>query len=497
MILLKRIQMFALLVMILLVQQAAGFTFNVPQKGLSTDGLIYDIEWLVPQGSSNITLTLRQNLTLGAPVADGADLKTLFDQYIPVRWFSLALSSSPSSGKPFMKNADYWFIWPVKSQNSSVAFDCYVSDRWSNINGEPALDSTFGGRDNDLYLLDKQLTANGSVLSASCSVTRPLDTGDVYDVVIPPAGFISFGLAHGDFDSATGRPLKHRGTVSIYKADLVGGKILDPSSAPSSPGSNAGARLSDLYFWHGILMITAFWLLMVPATLLARFYKSMVPRWYFIHWKMQASAVGLVLVAVLLAAIELDWHIPEQDTHVTVGLTLTALLFVQIGLGYVSNALWFEGKQPQMWPDKLHWWLGRLIVVGGGFVNTWLGLQSLRDKDTELKGIGWQWPEYIYISYTALMAVILVLLEWKVGQLREHELVVDDKNSEEFEEDEELMADEQQQPPLQDYDTISNADIPRRRSSKWDAGKLKTFTGYAGALVVVVVGTFMITLLFA
>jgi hypothetical protein len=41
--------------------------------------------------------------------------------------------------------------------------------------------------------------------------------------------------------------------------------------------------------------------LMIPMTFLARYFKGLVPTWFFIHWRLQAVGILLALVGVGLA----------------------------------------------------------------------------------------------------------------------------------------------------------------------------------------------------
>ena len=51
---------------------------------------------------------------------------------------------------------------------------------------------------------------------------------------------------------------------------------------------------------------------------------------------------------------------------------------IQIGLGFVSNALWTPDRKSIPWWDKLHWWFGRLLFLLA-IVNTYLGIREFHE----------------------------------------------------------------------------------------------------------------------
>jgi hypothetical protein len=82
-----------------------------------------------------------------------------------------------------------------------------------------------------------------------------------------------FAIAHGTIQN--GEIQKHVGTVDKFTLNLFDGA---PQQAPRA------SRLRDIYFWHGVLMIVAWYILMIPATLLARYYKFIVPSWFKVRF---------------------------------------------------------------------------------------------------------------------------------------------------------------------------------------------------------------------
>ncbi len=101
-----------------------------------------------------------------------------------------------------------------------------------------------------------------------CGFTRLLETGDAFDAVIRNQS-MHFALAHGAM--AGGQLVKHDGTIQRAIVNFFDG-----------PQADAPVRsiAFDVFFWHGAIMMVAWYLAMIPATMLARYYKVIVPTWF-------------------------------------------------------------------------------------------------------------------------------------------------------------------------------------------------------------------------
>lgn len=127
-------------------------------------------------------------------------------------------------------------------------------------------------------------------------------------------------------------------------------------------------------FWHGVLMLGAFLVFMLPAAGLARYMKAAAPNWFAVHWRMQAASFAMSIIATVLVFDHLKWQIKIWNVHTILGVTIMAVMLpLQILLGYLSNKLWHEGKAPGWWPDKLHWALGYLLMAAA-VINVAFGL---------------------------------------------------------------------------------------------------------------------------
>jgi hypothetical protein len=97
-------------------------------------------------------------------------------------------------------------------------------------------------------------------------------------------------------------------------------------------------------------------------------------------------------------------------------MVLGIFLLLQCILGYLSNALWYEGKPPQWYPDKLHWLVGRTLLIGG-IVNCFLGT--------------WEFDENFYLETAGPWAVVGILTAWTLGATLLMELGIGQKHEHE------------------------------------------------------------------
>lgn len=343
---------------------------------------------------------------------------------MPKQWFAIALNPD----KTTMSNTDMIFTMFSNDNNGS---HCDAQDRWSDSKTTipPRLDTEVGGS-NDITNVTFAQNKEDGVVIKSCSFTRKLITGDDKDCDIRMDGPMRLSIAFGDIDGG-GDFAKHVKTIrgiTLNFAEVNGGTSTRPGSGYFDGSTRSLQhvpdvnRSQDLIFWHATLMIIAWFVLMIPMTFLARYMKASVPTWFSLHWKLQAFACIATLVGVVLALISLDWK-AYVDTHVVIGFIVFCLLFVQVTLGYLSNALFYEGKPPGVW-DKSHWWVGRLILVLG-CVNIYFGIVSFSEAVTDSNSqssiesdlIAW------YASAIVLLMASFILAETFMGQKHEYQLV--------------------------------------------------------------------------
>jgi len=144
--------------------------------------------------------------------------------------------------------------------------------------------------------------------------------------------------------------------------------------------------------------------LVIPMVLIARYYKKSLPTWFSLHWMVNVLALLLISVAFILVLIAKGTVVATP--HSIIGVLVFILSLLQGILGQVANKMWYEGKVPGLFPDKLHWYLGRLVVALA-ITNTYLGIDLF----------GGNIVSYILFScFIVLTLVFAVFLECRVGQ---------------------------------------------------------------------------------
>ncbi|KAI3656302.1 hypothetical protein MP638_005172 [Amoeboaphelidium occidentale] len=342
------------------------------------------LSWLVKDG--DIQFSVFRNISKG----ENAVPKDY--EAVPKIWIALSMNLE----KHQMKGSDMIVFVPLRQ-------GCLVSDRWAEATGVPALDTDIGGSD-DVTLLKSDVYVTDKHLVAECVASRALNTGDSKDHPIENR-MIYFAVASGAF-SDIGELQKHKGTIKRFNVNLITGREEGVDHVPG------------LSYWHGVLMFVSFVVLMVPASFTARYLKSIYPKWFFIHRAVQILAALLFVTAFILILVDKDGRVDEWGLHEIFGVVLAGLIPIQLVFGYLSNALWYEGKAPHFYPDKIHWWLGRFVMLFG-IVNCVLGLI----RYTEYNESNQMWWWLLVGAILALTFLIHVVFEVFVGQKHEHLMV--------------------------------------------------------------------------
>jgi MFS family permease len=135
-----------------------------------------------------------------------------------------------------------------------------------------------------------------------------------------------------------------------------------------TPLSGSGDHsISMAIAWHGRLMVLGMAILMPPIILVARFFK-ITPRqnwprqldnpfWFVTHQRWGHLCGLIVIVALAFALVAAGWQTPWHSTHVALGWSVIALVFVQV------IGAWLRGthggpvdpftrqrRPPQEWP---------------------------------------------------------------------------------------------------------------------------------------------------
>lgn len=147
--------------------------------------------------------------------------------------------------------------------------------------------------------------------------------------------------------------------------------------------------------------------------------------WFPAHWIIQAFAGLLMMIAFFViiayyqntAAVHFRTNSRTMGAHAILGIITICFVIMQIVLGIVADRVWHsEHKktgafpEPKAFPDMLHWWLGRSILVLAIIV-VFLGITEM----------GYGWPFYIgWMIWCVLVIAAFVagfLWKWKTGKL--------------------------------------------------------------------------------
>ena len=120
---------------------------------------------------------------------------------------------------------------------------------------------------------------------------------------------------------------------------------------------------------HGILFFVG-WAVVAPiATFIARFLKAKLGhKWYFLHRGLMGGVLSvLVIIAFALgvAAVSQRQSPHFDGGHQILGLLIFILIWFQAVLGAIINRLWRPERTKVPIHDKVHWWLGRILILAG------------------------------------------------------------------------------------------------------------------------------------
>lgn len=122
---------------------------------------------------------------------------------------------------------------------------------------------------------------------------------------------------------------------------------------------------------HAIPLYIA-WMILVPIAILIVPFGSKWNKWFPVH----ITLIGLAVVATIIGSVAGILHSEGRHLghpHRILGVTVLSVLFLQIILGIVISLLYKRERVKPPFFDKVHWWLGRLLVLLA-FVTIFVGL---------------------------------------------------------------------------------------------------------------------------
>lgn len=196
--------------------------------------------------------------------------------------------------------------------------------------------------------------------------SRLLDTGDaVGDNIIFAERATTFTYAFGPSSSPVDHGPFNRGAfaVQLYRAGSV--VVVSVSQ-------------SNVLFAHGILMLIAFALFFPMAVLLAVAVPKSYGWWLLAHAgsilvgaSVVAASFALVLYAVSSAGgNHFNLSSRSAGAHAVLGVMMIFLVICQILIGVWVNYSWNQSfksssvaSSSSSWIDRLHWWIGRIVLL--------------------------------------------------------------------------------------------------------------------------------------
>jgi hypothetical protein len=292
-----------------------------------------------------------------------------------------------------MSNSDIWII----SYQSGID-GVRVQDSWSVDHSFPQQDSQRGGQ-------DSLITCYGE-MNDGCSIVkfrRLLDTGDECDTIISDDNIaISFALNPNSVDFTSPHPLTN------YEQFVI--NFLHGQSKQLSNWGTSG----HLIIGHAVLMFISWGLFVWIAMCLARFFKHIGVWWFRFHILLNVLTTILTITGFILAVLAVNnrWirdastvgstkNIMISCIHAWFGTVVVFSLIAQIILGYLADKLWTKDRKSiPLFPDQLHWWLGRSSMTLA-LVTIVLGMLALR--------LEWYWFLAFGIALFIFVVFFLVI----------------------------------------------------------------------------------------
>jgi len=161
--------------------------------------------------------------------------------------------------------------------------------------------------------------------------------------------------------------------------------------------------------YHGIMMCTLVMIIMTAAMITSRYLKRVAPWWFYLHTFLGCFGLFIMVISLIVVFSAHDnKFIPSW--HSAFGVIFIILMGTQSLLGAFAHFVFdMHRRGPPLFPDRLHWWLGRSVYFVG-LLNIALGLGML-----DFSGLGWTF----YALWCLVIVVIVSMLEKAIGQTHE------------------------------------------------------------------------------
>jgi len=292
----------------------------------------------------------------------------------------------------------------------------------------------------DEFVEDTKLNGTNDVTDVSAeqsgdftvvTFTRKLDTGDQYDYNFESEGDVVIKWAYGTLNDDGFLKLTASGKLTM-------------NFFTSQETSDEFSQLKA----HGIMMAWVVMILMTSGMVLSRYLKTVFYYWFYVHAAVFCASLIFIMVSTIVI-FNAHQNRFEPSWHSAFGIMFIIVMGSQSALGLLSH-LRFDLKRsaPPLFPDKVHWWLGRTSFLIG-IIAVSLGLAALPARQ-----LAWN----SFLIWGVVCAILVLAMEKYVGQT--HEVLLKG-----IAEDDEAFAD------LHDDDDYSVYVAPKRGRSLSDATK--------------------------
>ncbi len=180
----------------------------------------------------------------------------------------------------------------------------------------------------------------------------------------------------------------------------------------------ASAKANNVFFKvHGVLMVVGWTMMLFVGTFIARYLKPLTKNWFKAHVALQTIGCVMVLVAFALILIYYNGGF-TVGWHQIVGIVVIAGMVVQPIIGGIADKMYDPSRsKAPIWPDQIHWWIGRgtsVIALAAIF----LGIREYM-PDSLVAYI-------LFGAYCLLTFIIILVAELKVGSKHENEIYEED-----------------------------------------------------------------------
>jgi len=148
-------------------------------------------------------------------------------------------------------------------------------------------------------------------------------------------------------------------------------------------GEVAGGSFStnDMRLTHAILMVLA-WMIFAPAGIFIARFGHKYKWWFYVHIAIMVAAAVLCIVGLAIGIIMTSSDFKQTDRLILIHSFLG--LFVTIGacavqpiLGFIADKMYDPNRKSiPVWPDKIHWLIGRYSYVAAA-INILIGMLYL------------------------------------------------------------------------------------------------------------------------